>query len=82
MGKQWKQRQTLFSWALKSLQMVSAAMKLKDALLLGRKAMTNLDGVLNSRDITVPTKAHIVKPMVLSVVIYGCESSATKKVES
>ena len=81
MGKQWKQRQTLFSWALKSLQMVSAAMKLKDALLLGRKAMTNLDGVLNSRDITVPTKAHIVKPMVLSVVIYGYESWTIKKAE-
>jgi len=42
MGKQWKQGQTLFSWAPKSLQMMSAAMKLKDALLLGRKAMTNL----------------------------------------
>ena len=81
MGKQWKQGQTLFSWAPKSLQMMSAAMKLKDALLLGRKAMTNLDGVLNSRDITSPTKAHIVKPMVLPVVIYGYESWTIKKAE-
>ena len=56
-------------------------MKLKDALLLGRKAMTNLDGILNSRDITLPTKAHIVKPMVLPVVIYGYESWTIKKAE-
>ena len=48
MGKQWKQGQTLFSWAPKSLQMMSAAMKLKDALLLGRKAMTNIDCVLKA----------------------------------
>ena len=51
MRKQWKQWQTLFSWAPKSLQMVTAAMKLR-CLLLGRKAMTNLDSVLNNRDIT------------------------------
>ena len=51
--------------------MVIAAMKLKDALLLGRKAMTNLDSVLKSRDITLPTKAHLVKAMVLPVVMYG-----------
>ena len=50
--------------------MMSAAMKLKDALLLGRKAMTNLDGILNSRDITLPTKAPIIKAMVFPVVIY------------
>ena len=57
----------------KSLQMVSAAMKLKD-LLLGRKAITNLDSVLKSRDITLPTKIHIVKAVVFPVVMYGCES--------
>ena len=54
-----------FSWAPKSLQMVTAAMKLRH-LLLGRKAMTNLDSVLKSRDITLPTKVHLVKAMVFS----------------
>ena len=71
MGKQWKQWQTFFFGAPKSLQMVIAAMKLKDALLLGRKAMTNLDSILKSRDITLPTKAHLEKAMVLPVVMYG-----------
>ena len=50
-------------------------------LLLGRKAMTNLDSVLKSRDITVPTKVHIVKAMVFPVVTYGCENWTTKKAE-
>ena len=62
MGKQWKQWYTLFSEAPKSLQMVTTAMKLKDAHLLGRKAMTNLD-VLKSRDNTLPTKVYRVKSM-------------------
>ena len=62
MGKQWKQWYTLFSEAPKSLQMVTTAMKLKDAHLLGRKAMTNLD-VLKSRDTTLPTKVYRVKSM-------------------
>ena len=57
----------LFSWALKSLQMVTAAMKLRH-LLLGRKAMTNLDSILKSRDITLPKKVHLVKAMVFPVV--------------
>ena len=81
MGKQWKQWQTLFSWTPKSLQMVTAATKLKDGLLLGRKAMTNLDSILKSRDITWPTKVHIVKAMVFSVVMYECESWTIKKAE-
>ena len=55
--------------------MVTAAMKLKDAcLLLRRKAMTNLDSILKSRDITLPTKIHLVKAVVFPVVMYGCES--------
>ena len=62
-GKQWKQCQTLLSWAPKSLQMVTAAMKLR-CLLLGRKAMSNLDSLLKSKDITLPTKVHPVKAMV------------------
>ena len=78
--KQWKQWLTLFSWAPKSLQMVIAAMKLR-CLLLGRKAMTNLDSILKSRDISLPTKVHLVKPMVFPVVMCGCESWTRKKAE-
>ena len=80
MGEQWKQWLTLFWGAPKSLQMVSAAMKLR-RLLLGRKVMTNLDNIFKSRDITLPTKVHLVKAMVFPVVIYGCESWAVKKAE-
>ena len=61
--------------------MVTAAMKLKRRLLLGRKAMTNLDSVLKRRDITLPTKVHLVKAMVFPVVMYGCESWIIKKNE-
>ena len=72
----------LFSWAPKSLQMVTAAMKLKDTcLLLGRKVMTNLDSILKNRDITLPTKVHLVEAMVFPVVMYGCESWTIKKAE-
>ena len=63
MGKQWKQCQTLFLGAPKSLQLVTAAMKLKDTY-LGRKVMTNLDSILKSKDITLPTKVHLVKAMI------------------
>ena len=59
---------------------VTAAMKLKD-LLLGRKAVTNLDSILKNRDITLLTKVRIVKPMVCPVVLYGCESWTIKKAE-
>ena len=72
-GQQWKQWLTLFFWAPKSLQMVSAAMKLKRCLLLGRKVMTALDSILKSRDITLLTKLHLVKAMVFPVVMHGCE---------
>ena len=71
----------LFSWASKLLQMVTAAMILKKRLLLGRKAMTNLDSILKSRDITLPAKVGIVKAIVFPVVIYGCESWTIKKAE-
>ena len=60
--------------------MVTAAMKLTH-LLLGRKAMTNLDSILKSRDITLSTKIHLVKAMVSPVVIYGCERWTIKKAE-
>ena len=67
---------------MESQQTVSAAMKLKDIyLLLGRKAMTNLDSILKSRDITLLTKVRLVKAMVFPVVMYGCESWTTKKAE-
>jgi len=63
----------IFFWTPKSLQMVIAAMKLR-RLLLGRKIMANLDTILKSRDITLPTKVHLVKAMVFPIVVYGCES--------
>ena len=55
--------------------------EIKRCLLLGRKAMTNLDSILKSRDITLPTKVHIVKAMVFTIVMYGCESWTIKKAE-
>ena len=78
MGKQWKQWQTLFWGAPKSLQMVTAAMKLKDAYSL-EGHMTNLNSIFKSRDITLPTKVRLVKAMVFPVVMYGCESWTVKK---
>ena len=87
MGKKWKKWQILFSWAPKSLQMVTAAIKLKRLLLLGRKAVTNLDSILKEtlqcirRDITLPTKVCLVKAVVFPVVMYGCESWIIKKAE-
>ena len=79
--KKWKQYQILFSWAPKSFQRLTAAMKFKDAWLLGWKAMTNLDSIFKSRDITLQTKVPIVKAIVFSVVTYGCESWTIKKAE-
>ena len=69
-----------FWGAPKSLQMVIAAMKLRQ-LLLGRKVMTNLDSILKSRDITLPTKVRLVKAMVFPVVMYGCESWTIKNAD-
>ena len=63
------------------LKQLDILMQKKKRLLLGRKAMTNLDRVLKSRDITLPTKVHIVKAMVFPVVTYGCESWTIKKAE-
>ena len=80
MGKQWKQCQTLFCWAPKSLQM-DCSHEIKRHLLLGRKAMTNLDSILESRDLTLPTKVCLVKAMVFPAVMYVCESWTIKKVE-
>ena len=67
-------------WAPKLLQMVTAAMKLKDAC-SERKAMTNLDSILKSRDIALPTKVRLIKAVVFPVVVCGCESWSIKKAE-
>ena len=55
--------------------------EIKRHLLLGRKVMTNLDSILKSKDLTLPTKVHLVKAMVFPVVMYGCESCTIKKAE-
>ena len=73
-------------WVLESIHMNKASgddcsHEIKRRLLIGSKVMTNLDSVLKTRDITLPTKVHLVKAMVSSVVMYGCESWTTKKVE-
>ena len=81
MGKQWKQWVTLFFWAPKSLRMVTAAMKLQDTFPFEREAMTNLYSILKSRDITLPTKVHLVKVMVFAAVMYGCECWTINKAE-
>ena len=78
MGKQWKQCQTLFFWAPKSLQMVTAAMKLKDTYSLEGKL---LDSIFKSRDITLPTKVHLLNAMFFPVVMYECEHWSIKKAE-
>ena len=67
--------------APKSLQMVTAAMKLKRHLLFGRKVMTNLDSISTSRDVTLPTKVHLVKAIVSPGVMYECESWTIKRAE-
>ena len=68
-------------WAPKSLQMLTAAMKLKDAYSLKGKLKTNLDSIFKSRDITLSKKVHLVKAMVFPVVMYRCDSWTIKKAE-
>ena len=70
----------LFLGAPKSLQIMTTVMKSR-LLLLGRKAMTNLDSIFKSRDIILPTKVCVVKAMVFPVVMYGCENWTIKKAE-
>ena len=67
--------------APKSLQMVAAAVKIKDTLLFGRKVMTSIDSILKSRDITLLTKVHLVKAVIFPVVMFGCESLTIMKAE-
>ena len=80
MGIQWKQYQTLF-WGSKITADGECSYEMKRRLLLGRKVMTNLDSIFKSRDITLPTKVHLVQAMVFPVVMYGCESWTVKKAD-
>ena len=78
MGKQWL---TLFFFDSKITADGDCSHEIKRLLLLGRKVMTNLDSIFKSRDITLPTKIHLVKAIVFPVVMYGCESWTVKKAE-
>ena len=78
MGKQWKQWHTLFLGGSKITADGDCSHEIKRCLLLGRKAMINLDRILKSRDITLLTKVCLVKAMVFPVVMYGCESWTIK----
>ena len=80
MGKQWKQWQTIFG-GYKITVDGDYSYEIKRCLLIGRKVMTNLDSILKSRDIALPTKVCLVKAMVFPVVMYGCESWTVKKAE-
>ena len=73
MGKPWKQWQTFIFLGSKIIADGNCSHEIKRHLLLGGKAMTNLDSILKSRDITLPTKVHLVKALVFVVVMYGCE---------
>ena len=80
-GKQWKQCQTFIFLGSKISADGDCSHEIKRLLLLGRKVMTKLDSIFKSRDITLPTKVHLVKAMVFPVVMYGCESWTVKKAE-
>ena len=81
MGKQWKQGETLFLGAPKITAGGDCSYEIKRCLLLGRKAVTNLDNILKSRNITLSTKVRLIQAMVFPVVMYGCESWTIKKAE-
>ena len=81
MGKQWKQWQTLFGGGYKITADGGCSHEIKRHLLLGRKVLTNVDSILKSRDITLPTKVCLLQAMVFPVVMYGCESWTIKKAE-
>jgi len=84
MADRWKTMQTVTDFILSGCKTTAdddCSHEIKRRLLLGRKVMTNLDSILKSRDITLPTKVRLVKAMVFPVVIYGCESWTLKKAE-
>ena len=80
MGEEWKQCQTVFLGSKITVD-GDCSYEIKRRLLLGRKIMTNLDSIFKSRDVTLPTKAHLVEAMVFPVVMYGCENWTVKKSE-
>ena len=82
MGNQWKQCQTLFLGGSKNTADGDCSHEIKRRLLLGTKVMTNLDSILKSGDITLPTKFHLVKAMVFLIIMYGCESWTIKKLKT
>ena len=73
-GKQWKQWQTLFWGGSKITADGDCSHEIKRRLLLGIRVMTNIDSIVKTREITLPTKVHLIKAMVFPVVMYGCES--------
>ena len=81
MGKQWKQWETLFLGGSKITADGDCSHEIKRHLLLWRKSMTNLDSILKSKAITLPTKVYLVKAMIFPVVMYGCECWTIKKAE-
>ena len=81
MGKQWKWLSDFSFLGSKITADGGCSHEIKRRLLLGRKVMTDLDSMLKSRDITLPTKVRLVKAMVFPVVMYGCESWTVKKAE-
>ena len=80
MGKQWNSDRLCF-FGCKIIADGECSHEVKRCLLLGRKVMTNLDSILKSRDITLPTKVRLVKAMVFPVVMYGCEHWTIKKAD-
>ena len=84
MANRWETMETVAEFILRGSKITAdgdCSHEIKRCLLLGRKVMTNLDSILKSRDITLPTKVHPVKAMVFPVIIYGCESWTIKKAE-
>ena len=84
MANRWEKMETVTDFIFLGSKIIAdndCSHKIKRCLLLGRKAITNLDSILKSTDITLPTKVHIVKAMVFPVVRYGCESLTIKKAE-
>ena len=82
MGKHWKQWLTLYFGGSKTTADGDCTHEIKRRSLLGRKVITNLDSILKSSDITLPTKGHLVKAMVFPVVMYGCESWTIRKLSA
>ena len=81
MGKKWNSDRFYIILGSKTIMECGGSHEIKRYLLLGRRVMTNLDSIFESRDITLSTKIHLVKGMVFPVVMYGCESWTIKKAE-